>query len=145
MELRSPVSLATLVSFHARLCPKLKSLEPDVLTACLLAFDPRSKDPRKGGFYRLQETFFSTFIVFDNPEWREKGVLLLCQDPETTAAALQVTKAEDMKRKNELEIKGLAPSCIYRVLLKHATQAVVSQDKDRRKSCSVPCTNVDYS
>ena len=124
------------------------------------AFHPKSKEPRQGGLYHLRDNFSQAFTVIDRRSSRDDGALLVCKD-EVAARALGLeegtitvregtTTVEEgilnveggililkggvgAERHRNLEEAGLAPAWIYRLPLKRATQAVVSQDEDRRK------------
>ena len=124
------------------------------------AFHPKSKEPREGCLYQLRDTFSQAFIVIDRRSWRDDGALLVCKD-EVAARALGFEEGKDTvregtttveegipnvegrtlilkggvgaERQRDLEEAGLAPACIYRLPLKRAMQAVVSQNEDRRK------------
>ena len=128
------VQVANIVSFHARLCGRLRLLQADVLEPEVrFPLQPGYGRPRKRGLYRLRDSFPDVFIFMDNGSWREQGVLFVCMD-EHTALAYGVTEAvEGGLSREKLDVGAPSPACVFRLTLKQAMQAVVSKDEDRRR------------
>lgn len=71
-------------------------------------------------------------MVADHKDWRERGVLLVCKDEETaTAHGINETKEEDLSREKSLEVEDMRSTCVFRMSVKRAMQAVVFRDGDR--------------
>ena len=127
IHFRDPVvPLAEIIDFHERLCEKLKSLEGDVVGRRLvIGGGEEPKEPPTKGLYRLRDTFNLMLIVLDHTSWGDNGVLLVYKD-RGIASGLKIDG-------EVLDIEDVAPARVYRLSLKGAMQAVVSQDKERSK------------
>ncbi|KAK3168233.1 hypothetical protein OEA41_004679 [Lepraria neglecta] len=127
IHFRDPVvPLAEIIGFHERLCEKLKSLEGDVVGRRLvIGGGEEPKEPPTKGLYRLRDTFNLMLIVLDHTSWGGNGVLLVYKD-RGIASGLKIDG-------EVLDIEDVAPARVYRLSLKGAMQAVVSQDKERSK------------
>ena len=118
------VEMVEVVSFHQRLCGQLGMLEPDVLTPEYAQSHPKHGQARERGLFKLKETFCNVFILADQKAWSERGVLLVCKNEETATRHGVNETDEGVSREK---------SCVFRMTLKRAMQAVVSRDGDRRR------------
>lgn len=132
MRFYPPVDMAEMVSFHQRLCERLAMLELDVLAPEYTKSHPKHGHVRERGLFKLRETFCNLFMVADHKDWRERGVLLVCKDEETaTAHGINETKKEDLSREKSFEVEDMRSTCVFRMSVKRAMQAVVFRDGDR--------------
>ena len=133
MRFYPPVGMAEVVRFHQRLCEQLKILESDVLAPEYTQSHPKYGQVRERGLFKLTETFSDVFIVADHKAWRERGVLLVCKDEETATAHGVNEAGQDFSRETSLNVEGMGSSCVFRMSLKRAMQAVIFWDSERRK------------
>ena len=131
MRFAPPVQVLEIVSFHVRLCERLRPLQADVP-------EPKSvrvkgAPPMRRGLYRRRDKFFDVFMIIDDAPWEEQDVLFVCKDEETARAYGVTEAAENGSNQDKLDIGVLSPTCVFRLPLKQAMQAVFSTNDDRRK------------
>ena len=143
------VRIDDIAHFHRLLCGKLKELEAQIPRE--VPVDPCAVrlDDQKGqnlAEYKLRETFDRVFVVLDDTEWRQRGVLLVWaseRDAERHDCMIRNDHEKDVdfdghgqKMRISQEYDDDANSsgaevCMFRCPLKRAMQLVVSTDPER--------------
>lgn len=75
-EVKDRLSLSEITSSHRQLCKRVKSQLPNIPDEK----KPSGKSQDKASDWKLTDTFERVFIVIDQPDWAEIGVLLVVSD-----------------------------------------------------------------